>query len=270
MSTSTAPAAASPATAPTTPAACGAAHPASTVQLSGAQAGRSALLRVPTAQPAGQRLPLVIALHGYDQTAAGFDAYTRVAETGAALGAVVAVPQGLGSPAGWNVPDSPDLGPSDTAMLRSLIDVLVRTACVDRSHVVVAGLSDGADMAVTAACALGPDRVRSVLLVHGTADPVDAYTGRGADTRRGFGSVKAAGAEEAFAAWSALDGCTGRRGTRRSDLRLLDGTGCRRPVRLVAVQGGGHTWPGAAPQPGLGATTRSLDTRALLTDALAR
>ncbi len=265
--------------------ACGDARPAATVRLSGAQSGRTALLRVPASYDGRHRLPLVVALHGYDQTAAGFDAYTGIRAAGAALGAVVAVPQGVGTPPGWDVPDTAELGPRDTGMLRSLLDVLARTACVDPARVLLAGLSDGADMAVTAACVLGPTRVRAVLLVaastapsprcaaigvlqvHGTADPVDAYTGRGVDTRRGFGSVMAAGAEQAFARWSALAGCTGRRATNRADLRVLDGTGCRRPVRLVAVQGGGHTWPGAAPRPSLGATTRSLDTRALLRDA---
>lgn len=250
--------------------------------------GRVVLLAAPTAAAPGIRLPLVVALHGYDQQAGPFAAATGITTGGTAAGALVAVPQGLGSPAGWNVPDSPDLGPSDVAFLGALLDVLVRRACADPGRVVLTGLSDGADMAVTAACALGPARVRAVLLVaastgpsprcqalgvlqvHGTADPVDAYTGRAGDTRRGFGSVKAAGAEQAFGQWSTLSSCTGRVERPLRDLRVLDGTGCSRRVRLVAVQGGGHTWPGGRNDAALGRTTTTLDSTALVRDALAR
>lgn len=234
------------------------------------------------------RRPLIVALHGYDQRAADFDAYTRISAVGAGLGAIVAVPQGLGNPAGWNVPDDPSLGPSDVTFLRALIQQLVTHGCVNPARVVIAGLSDGSDMAVTAGCALGPRVVRGVLLVaastgpsprcralavrqiHGTTDPIDAYTGRAADTRRGFGSVKAAGAEQAFAEWSRLARCTGHTSILRGDLRTFTGVHCRKPVVLIAVQGGGHTWPGAAPRPALGRTTDSLDTRGLLSAVLAK
>jgi len=251
-------------------------------------AGRSASVAVPAGYDGQHRWPVVIALHGYDQQAQAFDAATGLSRAGTALGALVVVPQGLGSPAGWNVPDSPALGPSDVTFVGGLLTALVHDDCADPARVVLAGLSDGADMAVTAACALGPARVRAVLLVsastgpsprcaplgvlqvHGTADPVDAYTGRAADTRRGFGSVKAAGAEQALALWSRLAGCSAFTEERRRDLRILDGSGCRRAVRLIAVQGGGHTWPSGRNDPALGRTTLSLDSGALLRDALAR
>jgi polyhydroxybutyrate depolymerase len=233
--------------------------------------------------PSGQRRPLVIGLHGYDQRAVDFDSYTGLRPAGVVEGAVVAVPQGMGTPAGWNVPDSPALGPSDLDLVAALVDRLVAQACVDPRRVVLAGLSDGADMAVTAACAL-PGRIAAVLLVaastgpspscrplvvvqvHGTADPVDAYAGRAADTRRGFGSVKAAGAERALQLWSALGDCRARTERTSGDLRLLTSTDCTgtRLVRLIAVRGGGHTWPGAAPRPALGRTTASIDTTSLL------
>jgi polyhydroxybutyrate depolymerase len=249
---------------------------------------RSALLAVPAAYDGHHRLPVIIGFHGYDQTAATFDGYTRLQTSGTAMGAVVAVPQGVGSPPGWNVPDSSEVGPSDVAFIDALLRQLAEHACADPARVVLAGLSDGSDMAVTAACALA-GRVRVLLLVaastgpsprcpavavlqvHGTADPVDAYAGRAADIRRGFGSVKAAGAEQAVREWAQLARCAAQPAVSTSaDLRIVDYHACAvAPVRLVAVQGGGHTWPGARPSPAYGRTTTSIGTRGLLREVLA-
>ena len=257
-------------------------------QLVSTAAGRNVLVFTPAAyDPAGTaRYPVVVALHGYDQQAATFASATGVGASGAADGAVVLVPQGLGTPAGWNVPNDTSLYADDVGMIRTVVATAVTQACGDPAKVVVAGLSDGADMAVTAACAL-PTVVRAVLLVsastgpsptcaaigvvqvHGTADPIDAYTGRAADTRRGFGSVKAAGAEKAFAEWSALGTCTGHTDATVADLRRLVGTGCAHPVELIAVQGGGHTWPSGTNAADLGRTTTSTNGAMLLDEALA-
>ena len=265
---------------------CGQPIPPSTLQLSVSGALRTALVAVPPDYDRGL-VPVVIALHGYDQEASDFSSYAGLFSAGSAVGVMVVVPQGIGDPPGWNVPDSPEVGPSDVRFLRVLIDRLVRTTCADPDRVVLAGLSDGSDMAVTAACALhgrvaglllvaastGPSpscRPEDVVQVHGTADPIDAYKGRAADTRRGFGSVKAAGAERAFALWSALDGCRSHVVHRRADLRTFVAEHCDHgSVELIAVQHGGHTWPGAAPRPALGPTTRSLSTRSLLSLILA-
>jgi polyhydroxybutyrate depolymerase len=41
-------------------------------------------------------------------------------------------------------------------------------------------------------------------------------------------------------------------------------------VRLYTLHGGGHTWPGSAEVPRLGATARTLDATALILDAFDR
>ncbi|HVU73132.1 MAG TPA: PHB depolymerase family esterase [Mycobacteriales bacterium] len=264
--------------------ACNAPAPPKAVHLTVDGYARTALTVAPTGHV---RVPLVIALHGYDQQASYFADYTHLLTAGPHVGAMVVVPQGLGDPSGWNIPDSPEVGPSDVRFLTALITRLVQTTCADPDRVVLAGLSDGSDMAVTAACAL-PDLVDGVLLVaastgpspschpqhvvqiHGTADPIDAYTGRPKDLRRGFGSVKAAGAERAFTLWSQLDGCPSHVVRTQRDLRAFVAQHCAHgSVLLIAVQGGGHTWPGAPLRPELGPTTTSLDTAQLLDLVLA-
>jgi polyhydroxybutyrate depolymerase len=267
---------------PPLPPPCGVDHPAASVRLTIGGVARTALVAVPPGYDGRHRMPVIVGLHGYDQKAAAFDAYAKLRATGTAMGAIVAIPQGVGKPPGWNVPNSKQVGPSDVRFLDALLTRLDNDACGDAERHVFAGLSDGSDMAVTTACALS-DRVQALLLVaastgpsprckavdvvqvHGTADPIDAYTGRPQDLRRGFGSVKAAGAERAFALWAKLASCRGRTVKEHRDLRTFVAIRCTSAhVRLIAVQGGGHTWPGATPRPRYGATTRSLSTRSLL------
>jgi polyhydroxybutyrate depolymerase len=72
------------------------------------------------------------------------------------------------------------------------------------------------------------------------------------------------GAEAAMARWAAKDGCAATPTTTMlaADVTQLDWEGCAQglAVTLERIEGGGHTWPGAAIDVArLGATTRSID-----------
>lgn len=101
--------------------------------------------------------------------------------------------------------------------------------------------------------------------------------GAGDGTRaRGAGSGLAVKpAEEALAGWAERNGCTAGPTTTQeaADVTLIAYTGCAADAdtRLYEVEGGGHTWPGAAALPGdaLGATTQSIDASTLILDFFA-
>jgi polyhydroxybutyrate depolymerase len=90
----------------------------------------------------------------------------------------------------------------------------------------------------------------SVLHIHGTDDPIWVY-----ETSTEGGVVDSdklkLGAEDSVAAWAERNGCSTMTITQAIADTVDDGTsserityqGCDRPVDLIRVDGGGHTWP---------------------------
>lgn len=79
--------------------------------------------------------------------------------------------------------------------------------------------------------------------------------------------------ERAADDWARAFGCSGRATTRpATGVRLRTWGSCPAgaAVRLYTLHGGGHTWPGSAEVPRLGATARTLDATALILDAFDR
>src|SRR5262249_11050637 len=91
----------------------------------------------------------------------------------------------------------------------------------------------------------------SVLLVHGTDDPVVPYAGGALASAHG----RVLGAEETARLWARADGCANGPakdhpsarvdGCRTLRFRWAVGRG-RSEVVLDTIEGGGHTWPGGA------------------------
>ncbi|HMA47559.1 MAG TPA: PHB depolymerase family esterase [Frankiaceae bacterium] len=192
------------------------------------------------------------------------------------------------------------VGPDDVAFVSDLLDAVSTRLCVDPRRVFATGISDGADMANTVACALPdrvaavapvapsvlPDRVAAVapvapsvlpegcatpapslLEIHGTADRIVPYLGGGPDRPPPFQGTRAQPAEQRLARWAALVGCRGRptwTGVTGSVRFLRWGCGPGRDVGLLAVAAGGHTWPGAAPDPTLGPTTGEISANRVI------
>lgn len=154
----------------------------------------------------------------------------------------------------------------DAGFLSALIERYVAGGQADPRRVYVAGLSNGAMMALRLACerpelvaavasvagtvavpSCAPARPVSVLMIHGRADTHVLYDGgRGPSqlARRSDRSVK-----ESLGLWLKADACPEPPATREEKgLRDEDWEHCRgqTAVRLITHQGG-HVWPGGHP-----------------------
>jgi polyhydroxybutyrate depolymerase len=101
-------------------------------------------------------------------------------------------------------------------------------------------------------------RARPIVIFLGTADPVVPYAGGKVGTNAGL-SVR--NTEVTAAQWAEHNGCTGKPVTTRlgSQVTRFTWNGCRAPVVLYRIDGGGHTWPGATVDVSrLGLTTHQI------------
>jgi polyhydroxybutyrate depolymerase len=223
---------------------------------------RTAVLHVPSAS-SGQRLPLLIGLHG----AGGgfFESYSGLSVLADAERFIAVYPSATDDPAGhgfWNINDHRAGAPNDVQFISDLIDSLQGVLCVDATRIYVAGVSNGGGMAVRLACELSgriaaiasvaggyaslppcqPRNPVSVLEVHGTLDGVVPYWG----DPFGAGSVRTF-----LAAWTLRDGCHQAARVSRVAARVrrylwmpcADGTA----VEHLEIEDGGHQLPGGLP-----------------------
>ena len=225
--------------------------------------------------------PLVVVFHSSMQgpegirRATGYE-FDRLADR---HGFVVAYPRGYEG--NWNdcrkAADYPArrLGVDDAGFFRALVARLRRERDVDPSRVFVAGLSGGGAFvyrlalehpeeiagAAVFAASLPTDansdcrpsgRPVPMLIVNGTADPINPYAG-GAVSMFGLASRGEAQSAEATASrFAALAGAAGPRATRLRPTRTFDptwaerrvwGTPATAEVVLLSVRGGGHVVP---------------------------
>jgi polyhydroxybutyrate depolymerase len=231
---------------------------------------RTALVHVPPA-PAGQRLPLLVALHG----AGGkfFEPYSGFSVLADAEGFIALYPDPLEEAGGhtyWNIDQAP-YGPNDVQFISELLDYVEGTLCVDTARVYAAGVSNGGGMAALLACQLSsrfaafasiaggystlpPCQATnpvSVVEVHGTADGVVPYDG--------LPPGRAGAVRPWLAAWRERDGCHGPAAVSRIAPRVerYQWTDCAdgAAVEHIEIFGGGHQLPGALPpDPGQAST----------------
>lgn len=235
--------------------------------------GRLVILDLPAHFPA----PVVIDFHGGNRSAVQEHGYTGLGPAGASRGFIVATPNGTNGH--WNFSGTEPL-PDDAAFTSDIATLLAFGGC-SNGRVYTAGISDGADMAVAAACRVPAVRAvfvvapsitprgactrKPYLEVHGTADPIVPYSGSASGS---FADVPSEPVAGRLPFWTA--GCSG------PAAGMSPGVGTQvqrwscsagRTVQLDTVEGGGHTWPGAAgpdPAAGLGARAPwSADTAAL-------
>jgi polyhydroxybutyrate depolymerase len=225
-------------------------------------AGRSVIIDLPIRFPA----PVIFDYHGGNQSAAQEHAYTGLAAAGAQAGFIVVTPNGTNGL--WNFPTTEAL-PDDVGFTQTVATVLAFAGC-SNGKLYAAGISDGADMAVTAACRIpdvravfavapsitprGPCSKKPSIEVHGTADPIVPYAGSAGGS---FADTPSEPVAARLPFWTS--GCSGpvagqspAAGTQVQQWNCAAG----RTARLYTVSGGGHTWPGAVgnePVAGLGA-----------------
>jgi polyhydroxybutyrate depolymerase len=252
---------------------------------------RPVVVHVPNGYTDRTPEPLVLNLHGSGSTAAAQEAFSGMDSASDSDGFIVAYPQGgitSGSGYDWNVPGEPLLGgaaapanaPNDVAFLADVIQRLEAGMCIDPNRVFSTGFSGGARMTSQLGCdlpgtiaAIAPvsglrlpapcagTRSVPVISFHGTADPIDPYSGNG----QAYWTYSVPVAAQR---WAAHDGCaaTPDQTTPAPKVTLTKYAGCQdaAAVELYTITGEGHEWPGGPTLPTadtsvLGAQSNAID-----------
>jgi len=254
--------------------ACAAA--ATTVERTLAVAGRDRSYEVdgPAQAPPPGGWPVVLVFHGGGGNAASVRTQSRMSAKGAAEGFVAVYPQGSGGIAGklktWNAGTccgwAMQHHVDETAFVAALLDDLATVVAVDARRVYATGISNGGMMAYQVACTLAdrfaaiavvagemtmaasdcrPARPVAVLVIHGSA--VRNLPFEGGPGARAVAVHEVRSVATAVDFWRRNNGCADPAASERDGVvaRTRYG-GCRddADVELVAIDGGGHSWPG--------------------------
>jgi polyhydroxybutyrate depolymerase len=265
---------------------------------------RTYRVHVPSGYKATVPVPLLLAFHGAGSNSGDMADLTGLDRVADRAGFLVVYPQGIdyrwhaGLETGSTAPQVDDLG-----FVHALLTRLESDYAVDRQRVYATGFSNGAFFSQRLACAMTadfaavasvsgqmsqalslackPTRPISMLLVHGTADPIVPYDGGSVQGARGNPLLSVA-ATAAF--WEHADVCPGGGASvKLPDASPADGTHVRREahtgcaagteVTLYTIKHGGHTWPDG-PQYDqvfiIGKVSRALDASATIWEFLAR
>jgi polyhydroxybutyrate depolymerase len=212
---------------------------------------------------------------------------------------IVVYPQGTNN--FWN--DGRERAPQadDVGFIRLLIAHLEKTLNVDSRRIYAAGISNGGMFTQRLACELGdkiaamasvaasmpenysvrcrPTDAISVLMIHGTDDPLVPYRGGALPPASNIGG-KVWPVADTIKYWAAHDKCSDKPNINylpdkdsqdRTVTRHEEYVGCFRgtDVVLYVVEGGGHTWPGAnqyLPERVVGTTARDFDGSEVIWD----
>jgi polyhydroxybutyrate depolymerase len=232
--------------------------------------------------PAAHRQPdpLVVDFHGYSEGAATEALATQFSPLAQRDGFLVAFPNGTGTPIAWNTattPSNPDLH-----FVTAMLDHLEATQCIDEARVYATGLSQGAFMTSTMACAMSArfaavapvagielpkpcatSRPVPILAFHGTADPILHFNGGlGRQVLQDDVTVdpkplpklpkarlNGPGYPANVRAWAAKDGCAATPTDTKLSPHVIHRVYSCPPgvaVEFDIILGGGHTWPGSA------------------------
>jgi polyhydroxybutyrate depolymerase len=233
-------------------------------------------LRLPSTRASGERVPLLLVLHGF-----GVSSSLLIAKAGLSLVAdakkfAYLAPEGMRDSLGrpfWNAgPSCCDLehqAPDDVKRLRQLLDFSLKNPAIDPQRVFIIGYSNGGFMAERLACELSdrlagiisvaaavtgpevpcaPTTPLSVLEIHGDADPVVHYQGGIVFDRTD--QAPHASAPNSAKLWAQRLGCSGDpKSVGNADLEphvagneteMQRFDACRGAVELWTVHGGGH------------------------------
>jgi polyhydroxybutyrate depolymerase len=230
-------------------------------------------VHIPEGYEPGVPLPLVLSYHGsgsnFDQQAllSGFS--VKADEEGF----IAVYPQGSGWQAIWQIPE-----PVEINFTRNLLDHLERHLSIDPARIYATGFSNGGGMVDRLACDLSdriaavgpvagtylywepcePQRPVPVAFFHGTADLLAPYVKR-------IGGATYTVPDWAQA-WAERNGCDPTPVADFQEGAVYGETwsGCNQDaeVKLFAVKGGGHIWPGSR----YGMSIQYADASALMWD----
>ncbi|MDD5748607.1 MAG: PHB depolymerase family esterase [Actinomycetota bacterium] len=265
-------------------------------------------VHIPPSYTQSTPLPLVFVLHGGGGTGIGMERLTHMDEVADSGGFIVVYPEGIDNQ--WN-DGRPTINPEvdDVGFFEKMLEKLESDYSVDEKRVYSTGISNGGFMSLRLAFDLN-DRIAaiavvgasmteqlyrrhapsipvSVLLLHGTDDPLCPWSGgKIGSNRSNLASDRGncVGAAETISYWVGANGCgtkpivkklpdaDPRDGTRVRE-ELYSGGKAGTEVELLAVEGGGHTWPGGIqylPKLIIGRTSRDIDASNLIWEFFAR
>jgi len=238
---------------------------------------REYVLHVPETLDLETPAPLVIALHQFSDTGRRMQALTGFDAIADREGFIVAYPDGI--LVSWNSDIDGNTGGvkfvDDERFILELAERLQERHNIDPDRIYLTGASNGGMMTQLMGCRHGdvfaaiapvmgslekvnadgcePDVPISVLLIHGTEDPIVPYAGGLQDGPR---SPYYLSAEKNAEHWAEYGGCSGDPETtiippvegQYGELLLTSYTRCEPGIEiaLCTVTGGGHTWPGSA------------------------
>jgi polyhydroxybutyrate depolymerase len=261
---------------------------------------RTYLIHLPPAYDGEKALPLLFAFHGGGGDGEGMPKLTHLNDIADDGGFIVVYPDGINN--NWN-DGRPEVNPGvdDVGFISALIDELETTYGIDATRVYSTGISNGGMFSLRLACELAekiaavapvaalmgenlsrtcaPARPVPVMFIMGTADPLVPWEGGKIEAGRlDRGYVLSAAGSVSF--WVEVNGCS-----RSPVLDYLpdedpdDGTKVRREtyggghngteVVLLAIEGGGHTWPGGMQyrrEQVIGLTSRDIDAGEIMWD----
>ncbi|MCA1674356.1 MAG: polyhydroxybutyrate depolymerase [Actinobacteria bacterium] len=224
---------------------------------------RSYRLFTPLSLDRSRPAPLVLVLAGVGNTAQDMVTATefdRMADSGEFL---VAYPEGVNETwnGGYCCLGRATTGPDDIAFLSRVIDDVQATSKIDPARVFAVGFSAGAIMAHKLGCDLSgriagvgsvagamvldecrPSRPVSVIEIHGTADGLVPYEG---GRTAGGATQPSPTTRDVMKRWAELNGCPAAPSTLSEGvLSTSTWTGCSAgsSVKLITIDGGGHTW----------------------------
>jgi polyhydroxybutyrate depolymerase len=248
---------------------------------------RSYVLHVPPAYDGERALPLVINLHGLGSNSQEQDRYSGLPAKAAEEGFLLVSPQGQGPIGFWNISRVSAGLANDVDYLTLLLDALEEQLCVDPARVYSTGMSNGGLMSSRLGCDLGgriaafasvagvtfpgdcaPATQVAVMAMHGNRDPVIPFEG-GPVGIAALSNVTFPAVRDSLEQWAAANGCDEvpqeEQISEHVSLERYEGCEGGVTVELYVIDGGGHTWPGAAVDvPRLGATTREISATDLL------
>jgi polyhydroxybutyrate depolymerase len=248
---------------------------------------RSVTVRAPE-RPAGELLPVIVALHGLGGTAQNFEDYTGLSDNATTDRYIAVFPEGAlidDERQAWNAGgccSAPESTPADDVALLAKIFNEVEQYGGDPERIYVVGFSNGGMLSYRAACDLG-DRVAGiavvagafnvtecaatnpmpVVIIHGTDDDTVPYLGGWTEsaTAEGLNPVDNASVWDAMEYWIERDGCSTdvtQTGWSLATIETYSDCEPGTSVTVYTIDGGGHVWPDA--QSPVDATTVILES----------
>ena len=261
---------------------------------------RTYLVHLPPSYMKGTPTPLLIAFHGGGGDGEGMERLTHMDDVSDIAGFIAVYPDGVDR--NWN-DGRPEINPSvdDVGFVRDLLKQLESDYSIDAKRVYATGISNGGFMSYRLALDLDgtfaavapvgalmteqlcrkppPASPVSVLLIMGKDDPFVPWSG--GDVTAGLkkrGTVVSTAATIDY--WVKAESCVGQPViSELPDTDPSDGTRAREElygggregavVELIAVEGGGHTWPGGLQylrERTIGKTSRDFDASEVIWD----